>query len=68
LYIIKGGKMATASVNAKLCIGCGACASICSEVFEMRNGKSVVKKSKVDDVSCAKEAESGCPVGAITVK
>jgi ferredoxin len=59
--------MAKITVNSKLCIGCGACVSICPSCFEMKNGKSVVKKAKCDE-PCAKEAESGCPVGAISVK
>lgn len=62
--------MASVKVDKKLCIGCGACASMCSSVFEMKGGKSVVKKAKVsgEEESCAKEAESSCPVGAISVK
>jgi ferredoxin len=60
--------MTKVSVNQKLCIGCGACVSICPEVFEMKNGKSIVKVKKIDDVACAKEAETGCPVAAIIVK
>jgi len=60
--------MVTVKVDKKLCIGCGACASMCSDIFEMKGGKSVVKKAKVDDATCAKEAESSCPVGAISVK
>ena len=59
--------MVKVSVDKKTCIGCGACASICPNVFEMKDGKSVVKKAKVDDDSCAKEAEGSCPVGAIKV-
>jgi ferredoxin len=63
-------KVASVKVDKKLCIGCGACASTCPSVFEMKGGKSVVKKAKVsgDDESCAKEAMSSCPVDAISVK
>jgi ferredoxin len=62
--------MVSVKVDKKLCIGCGACASLCSNIFEMKDGKSVVKKAKVEgqDETCAKEAESACPVGAISVK
>ncbi|MEI7718319.1 MAG: ferredoxin [archaeon] len=60
--------MAIIKVDKKLCIGCGACASMCSDIFEMKGGKSVVKKAKVEDATCAKDAESACPVGAISVK
>lgn len=55
------------SVNKEKCIGCGACEAICSKVFEMKKGKSVVKKGQENSkVECAKEAAEGCPVGAIT--
>jgi len=60
--------MVKVSVNQKLCIGCGACASICPAIFEMKNGKSFVKTKKIDDVACAKEAKSACPVSAIKVE
>jgi len=49
-------------INKELCIGCGACVSICSEGFEMSDGKAVVKK---DDESCINEAKENCPVNAI---
>lgn len=62
--------MVTVKVDKKLCIGCGACASQCPNIFKMIGGKSVVQKAKVegDDASCAKDAEGICPVGAISVK
>ena len=54
------------TVNQKTCIGCGACASICEEVFEMKDGKSHVKKGKEKSTSpCVKEAIDACPVNAI---
>jgi len=46
------------------CIGCGACASICPEVFEMDGLKSKVKEQK--DIPCVDEAIESCPVGAIS--
>jgi ferredoxin len=54
-------------VNPKLCIGCGACVAICDSVFELKAGKSVVKKGqeKSND-PCVQEAIEGCPVGAIS--
>lgn len=60
--------MVSVTVDKKLCIGCGACASICANVFEMKDGKSIVKVKKIEGPSCVKEAESACPVGAIKVK
>jgi len=46
------------------CIGCGACAATCSDVFEMKDdGKAHVKAKK--NASCVKDAIEGCPVDAI---
>lgn len=56
------------SVDHKTCIGCGACASICESVFEMKDGKSHVKKGQDKSKDpCVKEAADACPVGAIKV-
>jgi ferredoxin len=53
------------SVNQD-CIGCGACVSICDKVFEMKGGKSVVKKGQEKSkLPCVKEAIDSCPVNAI---
>jgi ferredoxin len=60
--------MAKISVDKKLCIGCGACVSICPGSFEMKDGKSVAKKAKVDKITCEKEAADSCPVGAISIE
>lgn len=46
------------------CIGCGNCASICPEVFEMKGAKAVVKAQK--KLPCVKEAIESCPVDAIS--
>ncbi len=59
-----------AVVDQQVCIGCGLCVSICPEVFNMNDdGKAiatgVVSDSKHDDV---KDAESSCPVSAISVE
>ena len=51
-------------VDAKKCIGCGACASICPGGFEMgSDGKSHVKNAKAQ---CIGDAVSACPVDAIS--
>lgn len=51
-------------VNKKKCIGCGLCASICSEVFKMgEDNKAEVIAQK--DLPCVKEAINSCPVNAI---
>ncbi len=51
-------------VDKNKCIGCGACASICSEVFEMKDGKANVKSQKTPN--CVEEAINTCPVNAIS--
>lgn len=51
-------------VDKEKCIGCGTCASICPEVFEMTNdNKAKVKAQK--NIPCVKEAIDSCPVDAI---
>ena len=52
------------------CIGCGICATIASEIFEMNpeNGKSELKKdADLKNLEKAREAAAACPVGAIEV-
>ena len=67
-------------VDQDACIGCGACASICDEVFEINDeGLSEVKveenKEKEEFVSVKEElqdevrdAADSCPTGAIEVE
>ena len=55
-------------VNKEKCIGCGYCASVCPEVFELgEDGKSRVKEGTDfgKNQDCVKEAKERCPVGAI---
>lgn len=50
------------------CIGCGLCASICPEVFEMTDeGVAKASDMEVDTIqeASAMEAMDSCPVGAI---
>lgn len=61
--------MTKAEVNTN-CIGCGLCAEICSEVFELQDdGFAHVKVGEVpsDCLDSAKDAEDQCPVNAISV-
>jgi len=55
------------SINKEKCIGCGACVSICPNVFELKNGKAQAKVKETKE-TCAKEAADSCPVQAISVK
>ena len=53
-------------VNQKTCIGCGNCAAVCSEVFEITDGKSQVKSGQENsDAPCVRQAIESCPVDAI---
>jgi len=56
-------------VNKELCIGCGACESICPKVFKVEEDG----KSHVIDPECCKECNcqevaDNCPVQAITLE
>lgn len=58
-----------AFVDKDTCIGCGLCPSICDDVFELNDeGKAFSKVDVVPDnmEDAAKEAESSCPVAAIS--
>jgi ferredoxin len=60
------------------CIGCGACAAVCPDFWEMGDdGKSNLKGGKktgktfeltVKDAGCNADAENTCPVQCIHVK
>ena len=56
-------------VDKDLCIGCGACASICDEVFEIKDdgyAEAIDKEITDDEVKeNAISAMEGCPTGAI---
>jgi ferredoxin len=56
------------SVDKNLCIGCGACASICPNTFQMNDQEGKAEVSAHDDITCAQSAAEGCPVQAIAVK
>lgn len=61
------------------CIGCGSCAALCSEYWEMaEDGKSHLKNSKKSSnpeneeletkkIKCAEAAANACPVQAIHI-
>ena len=54
------------TIDKKICIGCGACAALCPDVFEMgADSKSHVKDVKACAKCDCKAAAAGCPVGAI---
>ena len=51
-------------VDKVKCIGCGACSVTCPQVFELKDGKSIVKAQK--KLPCVDQAIAECPVQAIT--
>lgn len=54
-------------VDRDLCTGCGLCAQICPEVFEIGDdGYSHVISGADQDLPCVDEAIDQCPVGAIS--
>ncbi len=60
-----------ARVDKDTCIGCTLCTAVCPSIFSMEDdGKSVAKDVELDNETLidAREAESQCPVEAISVE
>ena len=67
-------------VDKEACIGCGACASLCGDVFELgQDGKSQIVKEfrkgkptegEVEEefATCVKDAAESCPAQAIEIE
>lgn len=52
------------------CIGCGACAGVCPDNWEMKDdGKSSPKKTEIseEEFECNNNAATGCPVNIIHI-
>jgi len=63
----KGGFMKV-KVNEEECIGCGACVSLCPEVFDFNDeGYATAKEEKISEELTQKviDALESCPVDAI---
>ena len=54
-------------VDQTRCVGCGMCASLNPEVFEIVNGKAKVKKDVVEKEEVAEIVEN-CPMQAIEIE
>ena len=54
--------------DRNVCIGCGACAAVCSENWVMKGDKSHPKKTELDEIGCNQEAADVCPVQCIKIK
>ncbi len=59
--------MTKVTINKDLCIGCGACTGIASDVFQFSDdGKAeVFGEVTADNEASIEEAVAGCPVQAI---
>ena len=57
--------MAKLKVNRDKCIGCGTCASLYPDIFEMVEGKAKVKEYVEIAEKKIAEMISVCPVGAV---
>lgn len=60
-----------ASIDRSGCIGCGLCATVCGEVFQMADdglAEVIVDEIPAGLESKAEEARDSCPVEVITVE
>lgn len=56
-------------IDKSLCIGCGTCASLCPECFEIdEDGKSHFKEGADSSKCDLKSVADACPVQAIIVE
>ena len=58
-------------VNKDACIGCGACAAICDEVFEINDeglSEAKVEEVKEEFQDEVRDAADSCPTGAIVIE
>ncbi len=59
--------MANPVVDQDLCVGCGLCTQVCSDVFEMTaDGKADVMSDANLEADCIQDAVDQCPVSAIS--
>jgi ferredoxin len=58
-----------AVVDQEACIGCGLCAEVAPDIFEMQDDKAVAKMDEIpeDKAEDAKNGADQCPVTAISI-
>ena len=58
-----------AVVDQEKCIGCGLCAEVAPDIYEMQGEKAIIKVDDVpeDKIEDANNGREQCPVDAITV-
>ena len=59
-------------MNVKInddCTGCGACASLCGEVFKLKGEKAqvIAGADMKKNAGCIKEAKEACPAESISI-
>lgn len=54
------------AVDKEKCIGCGLCASMCPEAFELGGDSKAHAKAQSCKSCDVKSVAQSCPVGAIT--
>lgn len=55
-----------ARVNKELCVGCGLCASMNPEVFQMDENGLATAVKETEDETLLQESIDSCPVSAIS--
>lgn len=53
--------------NKDDCIGCGSCAAICPDNWEMDGDKAKPKKTNLNDIGCNQDAADACPNECIKI-
>ncbi|MDD3607660.1 MAG: ferredoxin [Candidatus Moranbacteria bacterium] len=55
------------TIDEDACIGCGLCATICDECFQIDGNVAKVKKTDCEKDKVSEAAEN-CPAGAIKIE